>query len=63
MKVVTDIAQQAENFISSGCFVDRITGVVENDPWSQLSLNRCESFSSTTPIFSMTSSDLSIYCF
>lgn len=44
MNDVTVIASQAREFISSGHFADRIVGVVENDPWSKESLDRCESF-------------------
>lgn len=44
MNDITSIARVAEDFISSGRFVDRIAEIIEDDPWSQPSLDRCESF-------------------
>lgn len=44
MSDVDAIAQAAEGFISSGRFADRVNAVIEEDPWSQVLLDSCESF-------------------
>lgn len=42
MKTVQEYTSEAKDFIDTGQFLELISGVIPDDPWSEQSLNECE---------------------